>query len=185
MARPQPPLREVLLVVVLRAPELRGRLDLRRDRAAEAAALLELLARGARGGLLLGRVDEDDGAVLSPDVGALPVQLRRVVRAPEDVEQTVVRHGRGIELHLDDLRVAGAVRAHVVVGRVLERSSAVADCGVADALDLAELLLDSPEAARAERRLFRRLFRSHVDSSRASAVPCRRTRFAAVSVYRT
>jgi hypothetical protein len=95
-------------------------------------------------------VEEHDGAVLVTDVPALPVQLRRVVLAPEDVEQLLVRDPLGVVGHLDDLGVAGRVRADVLVGGVLERAALVADLSLGDAVDLTERGLDAPEAAGAE-----------------------------------
>src|SRR5512133_4268081 len=83
---------EVLLVVVLGDVErLRG-LDHGHDRLAVAAGSVELGLRALGGGALALVLVEDDGAVLVADVPALPVQLRRVVLAPEGVEQLLVRH---------------------------------------------------------------------------------------------
>src|SRR5208282_5794166 len=62
---------EVLLVIVLGAPKFRRRCDLRRDRAAEPSAGLELLLRRARGSLLLRSEVENRGTVLGADVRAL------------------------------------------------------------------------------------------------------------------
>src|SRR3954452_7272373 len=142
---------EVLLVVVLRLVELLRVLDLRDDR----FAVVRLLgvARGLRRGALLVVVDEDDAAVIVSDVPALAVQLRRVVLAPEDAEQVVVRDLRGVVGDLDDLGVARGVRAHVLVRRVAEMPAVVADAGARHAVELAERGLHAPEAAGAERGL--------------------------------
>src|SRR5262245_15537896 len=103
VAAPEAPLLEVLLVVLLGAPErLRG-LDRGGDRLPEAAALLEVLLALPGDRLLLGRVEEDDRAVLLAEIGALAVELGGVVVLPEDAEEVLVLHLRGVEVHLDDL----------------------------------------------------------------------------------
>ena len=109
-------------------------------------------------------MDEDRGTVLIPDVPTLPVQLRRIVLAPEDVEQLAVGDPLGVERDLHDLGMAGRVRADVLVGRVPGVPAGVADARPADALELPERRLDTPEAAGAERGLV-----LHYSSSRFSA----------------
>ena len=137
---------EVLLVVVLGLVERLGRDDLGRHRLGE----LRLDARLGRDRrlLLLGRVEVDRRAVLAADVRPLPVPLRGVVRAPEEVEQLVVGDLLGVVLDLDRLGVAGRVGADVVVGGVVGVPAGVADAGAGDAGDLPERRLDAPEAAR-------------------------------------
>src|SRR5262249_17067357 len=100
-------------------------------------------------------VEEHRGPVLVADVPALPVPLRRVVLAPEDVEQLVVRDDVVVVRHLDDLCVAGPVRADVLVRRVVEPAARVADARRGHSVDLPERRLDAPEAAGAERCLLR------------------------------
>src|SRR5437867_10759285 len=103
----QPALFQVALVVLLRAIERgRGR-DLGDDRPLEAPGLLEARLRGARRRLLLPGVEEDRRAVLLADVGALAVQLRRVVVLPEHVEELLVGDACRVVLHLHALGVAG------------------------------------------------------------------------------
>src|SRR6266540_285125 len=139
---------EVLLVVVLRLVERLRWLDLRDDRSSPARLLVRLRTEGCLPLLVV--VDEDDGAVVVADVPTLAVQLRRIVLAPEHVEQLLVRHPPGVVGHLDDLGVSGRVRADVLVGRVLERSARVADASRRDSFHLTERRLDAPEAAGAQ-----------------------------------
>src|SRR4029079_9412947 len=144
---------EVLLVVVLGDVEGLRRLDHRDDRLAVAARRVYLALRllGARALLLV--LVEDDRAVLVSYVPALAVQLRRVVLAPEGLEQLLVRDPLRVVRHLHDLGVAGRVRANVLVGWVLECAALVADLGLGHAVELAERGLGAPEAAGAERCL--------------------------------
>src|SRR6266508_1332102 len=135
-----PALLEVLLVVVLCLVERLRRRDLRHDRT-RPVALLTLLRRVGGCALLL-VVDEHHAAVVVADVPALPIQLCRVVLVPEDVQQLVVG---------DYLGVAGRVRAHVLVGRIVERPARIADARLRDAVELAERGFDAPETAGAER----------------------------------
>src|SRR4029453_6257835 len=88
-ARRAPTLLEVLLVVILRLVERLGRLHLRHDRRGPVRLLARL--RAQRSLLLLGIVEEHDRAVLVADVPTLTVELRRIVLAPEHLEQLVVR----------------------------------------------------------------------------------------------
>src|SRR2546423_11014039 len=103
--------------------------------------------RAERRLLLFGIVEEDHRAVLVADVPALTVELGRVVLAPEDVEQLLVGDLLRVVGDLDDLGMAGRVRADVLVGRVLERAALVTGFGLRDAVELAERRLDAPEAA--------------------------------------
>src|SRR6266508_6793225 len=153
---------EVALVVVLGRPELLGRGDLGHDRLAEVGLrlLLRLLGRD----LLLGRVEEDRRAVLVADVGALPVELGRVVQLPERGEELVVRDLLGVEFDEHRLGVAGGVAAHLLVRGLLGAAAGVPHGGRLHARDLAERCLDLPEASRRERRLLSR----HVSSTPTS-----------------
>src|SRR3989442_15748175 len=108
-ARRDPALLVILLVVLLGPPELGGGEDLGHD-------LLAVLTRAVLGvpasqgdRLLLVVMEEDDGAVLAPEVEALPVLRRRVVDVPEAVEQGLVGDLGGVVLHPHHLGVAGAV----------------------------------------------------------------------------
>ena len=68
-----------------------------------------------------------DRAVLVADVRALPVQLRRVVLGEEDGEQLLVGDALRVVGDLDDLGVARAVAADLLVGRVRGRAARIAD----------------------------------------------------------
>src|SRR5215216_5724203 len=92
----QAALLQVALVVLLGAIEGRRGRDLGHDRAAEPPRPIEVLLRGAGGGLLLGRVDEDRRAGRSATVRALCVRGRRVVTGPEDLEELLVRDPPGV-----------------------------------------------------------------------------------------
>src|SRR5919202_89187 len=139
----QAALLQVALVVLLGPVEVRGGRDLGYHRLAVSGLLA--LPGGQGGGLLLGRVEEDRRAVLRTAVGTLAVELRGVVELPEHDEQLVVGDPLGVELDLDDLRVAGAPRAHLLVARVLERAAEVADGGADHAGRVGELDFDLPE----------------------------------------
>ena len=62
---------------------------------------------------------EDDGAVLRTDIRPLTVMLGRVVDAPEEVQQLVVRDNRRIVDDLHHLSVIRAIGADILVRRVL------------------------------------------------------------------
>ena len=102
--------------------------------------------------LLIG-VGEDRRSVLRPDVPALPVQRGRVVDVPEVRQKLLVGYDGRVERHFDRLGVAGGAGADLLIGRMLSRPAGVARHGIDHALDLAERVLDAPEAARCERGL--------------------------------
>jgi hypothetical protein len=79
------------------------------------------------------------------------------VDAPEDVEQLLVGYPGGVVENLDDLGMARPVRADVPVRGVLGLPAGVADGGVDDAGNEAELRLDTPESAGPEGRLLQLL----------------------------
>src|SRR6185437_15724822 len=142
-----PALLEVLLVVLLRAPERARGGDLGHDRTGKPAAAVERLLRTPRR-RLLGRIQiEDRGAVLAANVRTLAVDRRGVVILPEHLQQSVETHLRGIELDLHHLGVAGAVGTDLLVGRVVGHAARVAHGGGDDAGHLPECRLGSPEAA--------------------------------------
>src|SRR5450759_1161188 len=97
---------QVLLVILLGAPEPRGRRDLGDDRALVPSALLLFLLRGPCGRLLLGCLEEDGGPVLLAHVRPLAVQGRRVVVLPEDVQEPLVLYLRRVVLDLHGLGMA-------------------------------------------------------------------------------
>src|SRR5947209_11230743 len=102
-------------MILLRPQERRRRRDLGNERPAEAAAGLVLRFRRLGCDLLLGRVVEDGGAVLRAPIGGLAVERGWVVVGPEDVEELVVGDLGRVVLHFDDLGVAGAVSADVLI----------------------------------------------------------------------
>lgn len=137
-------------MVLLRRIELFRSLDDGHDWSFE--PLLRSLQRCLRRSLLLCRRIEDGGAVLRPDVRALPVLRRRVVDPPEDVEERIIRRFLRVVLDQDRLRVPSPAAAHPAVARLLGVAARVSgrDCG--DARHLSERLLDVPETAGSEDR---------------------------------
>src|SRR2546423_3772001 len=60
--------------------------------------------------------------------------------------------------------MTGGVRAHILVGRIVERAARIADARARHPVELPECRLDAPEASRAERCLL-----LHYSSSRFNA----------------
>src|SRR4051794_34231952 len=161
---------QIILMVVLRGPELGVVDDLRRDRP---RPLLLRALDGFLGRLaLLVVVYEDRGAVLRADVVPLPVRRGRIVQAEEEVEDVVVGDLRRVEDDLDGLGVAGAAGLHVFVARALERAAGVPDGRVDHAGQRADQLLDAPEATARERGgLGRHLCAAFLNSGRYCPYP--------------
>src|SRR5262249_10917834 len=114
---------------------------------------LETLLRRGRRRLLLRGVIEDHRAILRADVGPLPIRRGRIMAVPENVEQLLVGNTSRVVLDLDDLRVSGAITAHVAISRILQPAPRVADRRRRHARHAPERRLDAPETAGAECRL--------------------------------
>src|ERR1043165_114576 len=91
---------QVKLVIFLRSPKLRRRLDLGHDRSIKATAVCQpCLGRFSRG-LLLGRMIKDDRAILRSHVRPLPVHRRRIMVGPKNIQQLFVTDLGRIEINL-------------------------------------------------------------------------------------
>jgi uncharacterized protein len=87
---------------------------------------------------------------LRTHIGALPVERRRVVIAPEDIEQVVIADHVRIEGDFDNLGMAGAIRADVFVRRILGGSAHVADLGRLHSSQAAKRSFHAPKTTGAE-----------------------------------
>ena len=137
--------RPILLVIILGRPPF----ALRLDGGHHASVMIDIgaLDRLAGSALLLLILREDRGTVLRADIIALAIELCRVVRREEDVEQLVVADLIGIEGDADGFRMPGVAAADLLVRR---------PCGVAASLaafdglhsdDVNEHRLGTPEAS--------------------------------------
>ena len=110
---------------------------------------------------------EDRRTILSPDVVALAIELRRVVNREEDVEQIVIAQLVIVEGDPDRLGVAGIAAADLLVGGIFGASAGVAAFDLLHAHDVEENRLGAPKAPACQHRdLF-----GHVTAP--SAVECR------------
>lgn len=100
---------------------------------------------------------KDDGAILCAGVVALAVQRRGIMRLPKRFDDFLVGSFRGIELDLDDFRVAGITLADLFVGRVFGVAACVTAGDGFDAGQHLEERFSTPEAAAAEGREFSRV----------------------------
>ena len=106
----------VVLVVVLGAVEAFEGDDLGDDGLRPGVRGVELRDVGGGDALLLGRGEEDGGAVGGADVIALAVERGGVVDGEEDAEKLAVGETRGIVDDLDGFGVAGGFGGDLVVG---------------------------------------------------------------------
>jgi uncharacterized protein len=95
-------------------------------------------------------MEEDRRAVLVADVGSLPVQRGRVVIIPEDFEQFVIADDLGVKGDLDHLGMAGAIRADVFIGGVVQLPAGITDLRGLDARQTPERGFDAPKTACTE-----------------------------------
>ena len=118
-------------------------------------SLIELRDIILRNFLLCLALRENFRAILRAGVGALAVELRRVVRDREiDLQDLAVGNLLRVEGHLNGFGVAGAARADGLVIGVLLRAAGIAGDRVLHALRVLEDRLDAPEASAREHRGF-------------------------------
>src|SRR5579863_4238224 len=147
---------QVLLMILLGGPE-RGRgLDLRDDRPRKMA--LRSVARGFRLSLLLGRMLENRGPVLAAIIRSLPSQRGGVAIGPELFQQIVIADDVWIEGHFHVLGVPGAVRAHLLICRMVELAADIAHLRGLHSGQTPESRLDAPKTAGTEGGLGQRRF---------------------------
>ena len=146
------PLFQVALMVFFRTPKLVSWLDLGHDRLAKFPALVELLLGCFCGGFLLGRMVKNDGTILGADVGPLPIQRRRIVIRPKNIQKVLVADLRRIEFNFHNFGVTSFIRANVFVTRILFRSARIADACRSYAFQFPKGFLHAPKTARSECR---------------------------------
>jgi uncharacterized protein len=95
-------------------------------------------------------MEENRRPILVADVRSLPVQRGGVVITPEDFEQVVIADDLGIEGDLDHFGVAGAIRANVFIGGVVDLAAGIADRRGFDARETPKRSFDAPKTACTE-----------------------------------
>src|ERR1700722_3886831 len=150
MAGDRAALLQVLLVVLFGAPEGLRRHHLGDDRLLKRFLLVQADNRRFRGGLLLGRVKKYRAAILCSPVRTLTVELSGVVQFKKQIQQALIAHLRGIELHFHHFRMPGTIGAHVLVGWVVELAALVADGRLGHSRLLLKANLDPPKASCAK-----------------------------------
>src|SRR5579871_205384 len=149
MAAAETPLGQVLLVVILRLPKNGGGHDLGHN-GAFVPGLLKFVLGGLGGFFLLGVVEENDRAVLGPDVRPLPVQAGGVVAVPKTIQELLIGNLFGVEFHLHHFRMARAVRTNVLISGGIGHPALVSHRGGNNTFQLPESFFDSPKTARSE-----------------------------------
>jgi hypothetical protein len=142
-------------MILFRPPEPWRRLDLRHDWPIETSALFQLVFRGFGGRFLLRRMVKDHGTILLSNIGALPIQRRRIVIRPKNIKQLVVTDLRWIEFHFHHFGVAGFVRANIFIGWIILRSARVPSRCRDNAVQFSKCLFHTPETACAKGCLLR------------------------------
>lgn len=138
--------RVIVLVIILGRPVVAvERHDLRDDRLPEHLLALELGDHVERGVALRIRMREHDGTVLGADVVALPVQLGRIVRREEDLEDLAITDARGIERHVHHFRVPGIAVAHVAITGIARVAARIARLDGRHAVDVEKHGLRAPK----------------------------------------
>lgn len=141
--------RVIVLVIILGRPVVAvERHDLRDDRLPEHLLALELGDHVERGVALRIRMREHDRTVLGADVVALPVQLGRIVRREEDLEDLAITDARGIERHVHHFRVSGVAVAHVAITGIARVAARIARLDGRHAVDVEKHGLRAPKTSR-------------------------------------
>ena len=140
-------------MIILGAIEVPAGLDPDDDRSIEHVRLVELGDIRLGGARLFWICGEDCRAILGPDVGALAVELRRIMGDRKiDLQNVTIADAARIESDLDRFRVPGRVGGNHVVMRHSRSASGVTGDGAGNPLDMLEHTLDAPEAAAGEHR---------------------------------
>src|SRR5262252_10037169 len=133
---------QVILVVLLRLPELPCRCYLRHDFSGPEAGCIDV-GDGVDSDESLPFIGVEDGRTdVAPYLIALPVYRRRIVDPEEELQQTPVRNGVGV---IDDLHRLGVIAA-VVVGGVRGFPTGISDSGRDHPGLMAYQLLGAPVA---------------------------------------
>ncbi len=139
--------RIVVLVIILGRPVVVvERHDLRDDRLPEHLLALQFADHVERRVALRVRMGEHDRTVLRADVVALPVQLGRIVRREEDLEDLAIADACRIECHVDDFRVARIALADVAIAGIARMAARVARLDGRHAVDVEKHRLRAPKA---------------------------------------
>jgi hypothetical protein len=143
--------RQIILVMRFRRIKLLQRHDLRNDRHTGC----QLPDIGSSDLLLLGAGVKNCGAVLTADIGALTVELGRVMRdADEHMQQLPVGYLRRIECDAHGFRVPRVAQAHDVVMRRCSAATRIARDDFGYPFDMLEYRIHTPKAASAKSNNF-------------------------------
>src|SRR5205823_4942237 len=93
------------------------------------SGFLELVLGFFRGLFLLGIMEEDNRAVLGPDIRPLAVELGGIVVVPENVQQLFIGNLLGVVFHFHHFGVARSVRANILVGGIVHQSPLISHSG--------------------------------------------------------
>ena len=147
-------LRQILLMIFLRAIEGRRGFDLGHDWTTKTFALFELGQLSFSSGFLFRRVIENNRPVLRANIGSLTIARGRIVVAPKDVKQLSVGNLRRIKDHFDYFRMARFIATNIFIGRIFCSSASIAHGGIFYSLDLPKGRFDAPKTSGTEGRFF-------------------------------
>ncbi|VXC37777.1 hypothetical protein BURKHO8Y_210416 [Burkholderia sp. 8Y] len=175
-------LREEVLVIRLgRIVVVAKRRHFGHDLAAEDVFALQFVDNFERDLALLVRMREHGRAILRADIVALTVELRRIVRREENLQNLAIADDIGIEHDLDDFGVPGVAVAHLLVGRIHHLAARIAGFDGLHALDRQKHGFSTPETTAAERRGLESRSLVHACSLSSAAATPRTTHIAARS----
>ena len=169
---------KVALMIFFGPPKPWRRLDLRHNWPIETSALFQLVFRGFGRRFLLRRMVKDHGTILLTDIGTLPIQRRRIVVRPKNINQLVVTNLRWIEFHFHYFGVAGFVRANIFIRWMILRSARVPNRCRDHAVQFSKGFFHTPETTCAKGG-FLRFHTGHDGTIVDRAQPAFRSRFAA------
>lgn len=147
-------LREILLMIFFGTVEGWRGLDLCNDGPPKTPALFEFGQLGFSGGLLFGRVIENNRAILRTQVGALAIARGRVMVTPEDLQQRLKGNFPRIKSDFDYFRMASCIATNIFISRMFCLSTSIAHSGIFYSVDLPEDRLDSPKTSCSKRGFF-------------------------------
>src|SRR5882724_7224440 len=93
---------------------------------------------------------KDHRPILRSHTRSLPVQGRRIMVCPKNIQQFVVTNLRRIEFYFYHLSMPGLIGANIFIRRIVLCPACVPDSRGPNALQIAESFFNPPETACAE-----------------------------------
>ncbi len=103
-------------------------------------------------------MEEDHASVLRSDIGALAINLSRVMRVPKNVQKLIVPDLGWVVLYLDDFGVSCAISTDIFIGGIRGMPARVTGGRVDDAFEFSKSGFHTPKTSSSKRGFFSHCF---------------------------